>query len=188
MTTFIFKGRKNLNHLYLHIRTRYNSKFQAAKRIKSRFEIKNAEWLDLEFVFDYRKLIIDNNDKLKISNSGPGRPVIDFNMSDRSKRRDASRISAELKHDPQRILNVCRYAANYLGDRELNAVLGEVAASPAKIKKLIDTSQIVLKSKTPIEALQFMLKNSLSKRVYMDMRLECYLEPTFGQRIIIYII
>lgn len=165
-----FQRKKELKSLISVLRTRYNSKFQAAKRIKSRFEMKNAEQLDSEFVFDYRKLIIDNNDKLKMSNSGPGRPVIDFNMSDRSKRRDASRISAELKHDSQRILNVCRYAANYLGDRELNAILGEVAASPAKIKKLIDTPQIVFKSKTPIEALQFMLKNSMSKRVYTDMR------------------
>lgn len=182
-------GKKELKSLISSLRTRRNSKFQAAKRMKSRFEMKNAEWLDSEFVFDYRKIVIDdNNAKLEklISPAGPGRPVIDFNnMSDRSKRRDASRISAELKHDPQRIMNACRYAANYSGNRELYAILGEAAASPAKIKKLIDTPQIALKPKTPTEALQFMLKNSMSKSSYMDMRLECKLSgadiwPTYN--------
>lgn len=85
------RGKEELRSLISSLRTRRNSKFQAVRRIKSRFEMKNAEWLDSEFVFDYRKLIIDdNNDKLEVlsSTAGPDRPVIDFgNMSDRSKRR-----------------------------------------------------------------------------------------------------
>lgn len=55
------RGKEELRSLISSLTTRRNSKFQAAKRMKSKFEMKNAKWLDSEFVFDYRKLIINDN-------------------------------------------------------------------------------------------------------------------------------
>lgn len=172
------QGKEQLRALISALRSRRNSKFQAAKRMQSKFEKCNAEWLDSEFKIDSCKIIAEKNAQLVSSVVlGPGRSPLNFqDKSDRSKRRDASAISAELKHDPYRLINACRYAARRSGYTDLSAILGKIiqnpAEQPAKIRKLIDTPQVSIKPKTAEEALSYILNNSISKSVYIDTRLE----------------
>lgn len=174
------EGKKRLRALISSLRSKRNSKFQAARRILSKFEKCNAEWLDSEFKIDSCQLISEKSAQQLVSPAhacpGPGRPSLAFqNKSDRSKRRDASAISAELKHDPHRLLHASRYAARHSGNVDLSTILNKVVQNPeqpAKIRKLLDTPQVLFRRKTPEEALAYILNNSLSKSVYIDTRLE----------------
>lgn len=63
------------------------------------------------------------------------------------------------------------YAARKSGQNNFSAVLKEVCVSPerpAKVRKLLNMTSMI---KSPNEALTFILDNSLSKEVYVNMRL-----------------
>ncbi|CAL1680805.1 unnamed protein product [Lasius platythorax] len=125
------EGKKRLRALISSLRSKRNSKFQVARRILSKFEKCNAEWLDSEFKIDSCQLISEKSAQQLVSPAhacpGPGRPSLAFqNKSDRPKRRDASAISAELKHDPHHLLHASRYAARHSGNVDLSTILNKV--------------------------------------------------------------
>jgi len=150
----------------LAVISRRNDKFKAVHRMKDRFELQNANWLDSSFIIP--TLITAGTSNLK-----PGRPSLQFGKkSDRSKRRAVAAINPNQKHDPQSILMACRQAASRSGNRDLYTVIGYILKSPEqprKIRKLLETA---ITEKTPEESLAFLLNNSLTKYVYTNMRLE----------------
>lgn len=102
------------------LKAKGSAKFQAAKRMKVRFELKNSEWLDSNFNVPTLQFINDRYNEKAVSNAtiGFGCPVKEFeDKSDRSKRREAATISSQHNHDPCRILTACRYAARCSGKR-----------------------------------------------------------------------
>ena len=157
------------------LRTKRNKKFQEARRIKEKFEKRNSSWLDSEFVIPNITINDENQQPSTSSSSRVGRLSLSFeNKSDRSKRREAANISKSLNHNPQRILQACRYAAKLSKEKDLCAILKEISKSPEqprKIRKLLDTN-IAPITKKPEEALAFLLDNPVSTNVYTNMRLE----------------
>ncbi|EFN76560.1 hypothetical protein EAI_00061, partial [Harpegnathos saltator] len=91
------------------------------------------------------------------------------------KQRDVAKISAELKHDPVRMIMACRYAAKQSFSTDLYTVLDKIVESSdtqKKIRKLLNEPIISLTKKTAQEALAFLFDNLLSKTVYQNIRLE----------------
>lgn len=117
-------GLQHLKAALSTLRTKRNKKLEVVRRIKEKFEKKNSGWLDSEFIVPNIKSI--NHNQEYSSNSKPGRPSLSFEKkSDRSKRREAAKIS--LDHNPQKILQVCRYAARYSGDKNLYSVINTIS-------------------------------------------------------------
>ena len=166
-------GLKHLKAALSTLRTKRNKKWNEVCRIKERFEKKNLSWLDSEFTVPNIK--IANESEESSFSSGPGRPLKFEKKSDRSKRREAANISANLDHDPQRILQACCHAAkhSHSGNKDLHAVISRILESPERPKKIrkLDTMTPIIE-KNPEEALAFPLDNSMSKNVYTNMRLE----------------
>ncbi|CAL1672178.1 unnamed protein product [Lasius platythorax] len=156
------------------LRTRCKEKFNAASRKADKFELKNSAWLDSEFHLP--ELRVEKNLENSACELSAGRRPLEFQKkSERSQRREAAKISTQNEHDPSRIILACKHAARKSGEKDLHAVLKEVSKSPhrpSKIRKLLDTSTSVIKKKNLNEALSFLLKNSLTKNVYINMRLE----------------
>lgn len=99
------------------LKSKRDANFQAAQRSLARFEFNNAEWLHSNFSVP----IIAVQDSA--SSSHFGRPSLNFaEKSDRSKRREVSKISAELKNDPLRLIMACRYAAKQSANRDLYSI------------------------------------------------------------------
>lgn len=168
-----------LKNAITSLKAKGSAKFQAAKRMKVRFELKNSEWLDSNFNVPTLQFINDRYNEKAVSNAtiGFGRPVKEFeDKSDRSKRREAATISSQHNHDPCRILTACRYAARRSGEKDLSFILNELSKSqerPGKIRKLLNDNSITeIRKKTPLEALGFILDHSVSRNLYTDMRLE----------------
>lgn len=157
------------------LRTRRNEKFNAASRKADKFELKNSAWLNSEFHLP--ELCVEKKiGKSCLCESSAGRRPLEFQKkSERSQRREAAKISTQNEHDPSRIILACKHAARKSGEKDLHAVLKEVFKSPhrlSKVRKLLDTSTSVIKKKNPNEALSFLLDNSLTKNVYINMRIE----------------
>lgn len=163
---------KNLDRLKLALstlKTKRNIRFNAACRKTDRFLSKNKDWLDSEFVVpDFIPK------KIKIST---GRRPLDYtDKSNRSKRREISAISSSNAHDPQRLILAARHAATVSKKNDLKIVLNDLTKSPSrvtKIRKLMHTEETPIIMKTPLEALVFLLDQSLSKEVYNAIRREC---------------
>ena len=155
------------------LRSKRNSKYNAACRKVDYFESKNSSWLDSEFKVP--DLVNVDNEK-STTTPGLGRPPVSFDeKSKRSKRREAAMISASVQHNPQKILMACRYAARRSGANDLCAILGKITDSPempSKIRKVLDSKTPQIIKKTAEQALVFLFDNSLSKNVYTNMRLE----------------
>lgn len=170
-------GRKSLTKLKNAISCLYarrNAKFQAASRIKDRFELQNAQWLDSDFEIPH--LNTDINKEGSSSSSSPGRSPLEFkNKSLRSKRREVDAINDQHNHDVQKLMMASSYAANKSKDKDLKKVIDELtndSEATAKMRKLDSTSVPVLKRKTPLEALVFLLDHNLTKSAYTHLRLE----------------
>lgn len=114
------------------LRSRRNAKFKVANRIKDRFELQNADWLNSSFIIP--RLIIAGT-----SNPLPGRPSLQFERkSDRSKRRAVAAINSTQKHDPQSLLIACCQAACRSGNhRDLYTVVSHILKTPPQPKKII---------------------------------------------------
>ncbi|XP_011872388.1 PREDICTED: uncharacterized protein LOC105564550 [Vollenhovia emeryi] len=168
----------SLKNAITSLTAKCSAKFQAAQRIKNRFELKNCEWLNSNFNVPTLQLINDCYNEKACYNStiGFGRPIKEFeDKSDRSKRREAATISAQHNHDPWRILAACRYAARRSGEKDLSSTLNELSKNPErpkKIRKLLNTTTTEIIKKTPLEALGFILDHSVSRYLYTDMRLQ----------------
>lgn len=154
------------------LKSRRSEKYNAASGIMDRFETKNAEWLNSDFPV---LLTLKTEQEHRLS-SHAGRPSLQFHKkSDRSKRRELAIISAEQKHDPERLIMASRYAANRNKNKDLYTVLSKVSQNleqPRKIRKLLEAPKIPIKQKSAEEALTFLLDNSLTKSVYTNIRLE----------------
>lgn len=110
----------SLKNAITSLTAKCSAKFQVAKRMKERFELKNCEWLDSNFNVPTLQLMNDWHNEKACYNStiGFGRPMKEFeDKSDRPQRREAAKISAEHNHDPWRILAACRYAARRSGEK-----------------------------------------------------------------------
>lgn len=157
----------------LSLRTRRNEKFNAASRKADKFELKNSAWLNSEFHLP--ELRIENNLENLACKSNAGRRPLEFQKkSKRSQRREIAKISIQNEYDPSRIILTCKHAARKSGEKDLHSVSKELSKSPhrpSKVRKLLDTSTSI-KKKTPNEALSFLLDNSLTKNIYINMRLE----------------
>lgn len=73
------KSTEKLRALISVLRTRRYLNFQAAKRMKNRFEKQNAEWLNLEFKIDSCRIVSQRfveEERDIIANRG--RPLLDF--------------------------------------------------------------------------------------------------------------
>lgn len=144
-------GLQRLKAALSTLRTKRNKKLEEVHRIKKKFEQKNSGWLDSEFIVPNIKII--NHNQEYPSYSTPGRPSLPFEKkSDRSKRRQAAKISASLDHNPQKILQACRYAARYSGDKNLYSVINKISESPdqpRKLRKLLNTEKTQIIKKTP---------------------------------------
>lgn len=91
--------RISIKNLVAHKKVRFVASF----RNKKRFEEKNAKWLNSPFFVPQLR-----TNRLDM----PGRPKVDYkDMSERSKRKDISQVSNNLKNDPLRILMSVRFAA-----------------------------------------------------------------------------
>lgn len=105
-----------------------------------------------------------------------GRPRIEFKTkSARSQRREVLEISTEHNHEALKLVAAGSYAAKRSGEKDLSAILRKVSKShtqPKKFRKMLNTVETtVIKKKTPEEALSFLLDNSVSKKLYSEMRL-----------------
>ena len=90
---------------------------------------RNDEWLDSEFVMHFDSSSENINEEQSFSK--PGRPRIAFEeKSKRSVRREVAGISADLNHDPKKILLACQYASRRSGYVDLLSVLGDILQSP----------------------------------------------------------
>lgn len=162
---------KRLETAIRTLKSKRKAKFEIARRNIHRFEAQNCSWLDSDFHINISMEI--GHEKNSFPHSG--RPKIDFDQkSDRSERRESSKISAELKHDPVKMIRACRYAAKRSSSRDLYYVLGNIlenAEAPSKIRKLLVEPNVSIEKKTAQEALTFLLDNSFSKGVYPNMRL-----------------
>jgi len=154
------------------LKSKRNAKFEAANRMKDRFELQNANWLNSSFIIP--TLITTSNPTLiNTSNPLPGRPSLPFEKkSDRSKRRAVAAINSNQKHDPQSLLMACRQAACRSGNRDLYTVVSQILKTPEQPKKIRKLLETPITKKTPEEGLAFLLNNSLTKYVYTNMRLE----------------
>lgn len=166
------QSKVRLKGAIISLKGKYKDKWQAAKRLKDRFELKNASWLNSDF--NIPKLSVINHLKNDTqSKSCSGRPKLKFeDKCARAKRREILEINPNRKHDPQSLLMACRQAASRTGNRDLYSVITHIVENikePEKIRKLMGTS---IKKKSPEEALAFLLDNSLTKTVYTNMRLE----------------
>lgn len=136
------------------LRTKRNSRFNAASRKMDKFESKNSEWLDSEFHIP--NLLLKNDMENSASTSRPGRHSLEFKKkSDRSQRREAAIISAQNEHDSSKILMACCHAARKSGEKDLHAVLKDINKTPdrpSKIRKLLDTPTPMIKKKSSFEA------------------------------------
>lgn len=164
--------KENLDRLKLALSTlkaKRNIRFNAASRKTDRFLSKNKDWLDSEFV-------IPDFIPKKIQTS-TGRRSLDYTeKSDRSKRREISAISSNNSHDPQRLILAARHAATVSKKNDLKTVLDDLSKSPSranKIRKLMQTKETLIIKKTPLEAVIFLLDQSLSKETYNAIRREC---------------
>lgn len=166
-----------MNGLKVSLRTlksKYTKKYNAAFRMRDRFIKQNKDWLESEFIVHTDKLLLKQTD---VKVRGPGRPKIEFNSkSDRSKRQEISDISANLQHDPQKMILACRYAAKRTKQTDLNVILSKLLKSPEqpmKIRKLLDSldTKVEIKKKSAEEALAFLLDGPMSKNLYIKMRL-----------------
>lgn len=129
------------------------SKLESCSRNKARYEIKHKDWLDSNFD-------LDDIFKIKKNNISPGRPQADFEeLSERSKRRRILKMSSDNKNDPYRILMSAEFAAKKCNDKSLAKSIKSI---------LLQKSST---SKTPEEALAFILDNNASKNLYINMRL-----------------
>ena len=163
-----------VNHLRISLRTlksKYKIKYEKANRKQDRFLVQNENWLNTEFNIQTNKLF----EKSNVKAAGPGRPKMEFNVKrDRSKRQEIASISAEHNHDPQKLLMACRYAARHSKQIDLDTILArisEIPEQPKKIRKLLDTPQVEIKKKSAEEALAFLFDGSMSKDLYIKMRL-----------------
>lgn len=106
------------------LRSKRNSKFEAACRKRNYFESRNSSWLDSEFKIPDQINVVAN--EKSTATPGPGRSPVPFDeKSKRSKRREVAVISASVQHDPQKILMACRYAARRSGANDRHALLGK---------------------------------------------------------------
>lgn len=75
------------------LRVKVTEKYKASKRMKCRYELKNAEWLNSEFKI--HSSISKALEQKFVNNLSPGRPSLSFqDMSERSQRREAAVVSA----------------------------------------------------------------------------------------------
>lgn len=129
------------------LKSRRSEKYKAARRIMDKFETKNAEWLNSEFPV----LLTMKTEREHLTSSHLGRPSLEFHeKSDRSKRRESAKISAEQKHDPEKLLMASCYAANRTDKKDLYTVLNKVSGNleqPRKVRKLLEAAEIPIKKR-----------------------------------------
>lgn len=169
----IEKDLKRLRNSLSLLKSRHITKFNAARRMKSRYDFENSDWLSSEFIFSISNS--ENMQNISQSRLINGRPTIQFEQQkERTQRRYVSTLSANANHNPERLLIACRYAAKRQGNNDLCNVVNEVLKSPeqpTKIRKCIAVASSI-RIKTAEEALSFLLNNSMQKLVYQNMRLE----------------
>lgn len=153
------------------LKSKRDTKYEAASRKKCRFEQKNAEWLDSEFSIPKFSIDIE---KEKASGSRSGRPPLPFcEKSARSQRRDAALISAHHQNDPLKLLMACRHASRLAGKKDLCSVLQEISSPTraAKVRRLMNEPKTFISKLTADEALGYLLERNFSKDDYISMRL-----------------
>lgn len=154
---------KNLENSIQNLISQKNKRLKDCHRVKKRFINKNKEWLHSIFFVP----------ELKTTFNLPGRPTVNYeDMSERTRRREVSKISTNLKNDPFRILMSARFAAKKRKLDDLAFVLNEILRKQeivGDLKSAIKSPMVIVKS--PEEALAFLLDNNLSKDVYINIRL-----------------
>ena len=121
-----------------------------------------------------------SNTNLELSNSvrysSGGRPRLQFKeMSERSKRREASELSTKTGNETELLVQASIMSARKEGKRELAVVLKETMESPtraSKIKKLCTQRDVHPIALSDEEALAFFLENNLTKKQYCNIRVE----------------
>lgn len=97
--------------------TKKNIYFNASHRMYSRFNEKYKNWLDSKFLIP--NLVKNRNNR--------GRPKKEYNkMSERTKRRNITNVSTELKNNPIRILKTARFAAKKNKMDDLSNILKQI--------------------------------------------------------------
>lgn len=154
------------------LRTGRNERYAKCNRNNDRFRNKNSKWLKGIFKVPALETIAQKS----CSSLNRGRPSKLFaEKSLRSQRREVV-ISARYQHDPLRILMAGKYAARLLsGQKDLHAILSEglkTPTRPTKMRKILAATIPSIIKKTPKEALSFIIDNSITKNIYINMRLE----------------
>lgn len=125
-----------------------------------KFEANYSNWLDSKF--NVSDLGINRNEETYVDDMG--RPQLEFReKSDRSERREASSISVQHNNDTQKIILAGCHAARYSGEKDLRAVLKNVAKSSertAKVRRLLDSQVTTVRKKNPDEALAYLIDNN----------------------------
>lgn len=95
-------------------------------------------------------------------------------MSDRSERRDITKVSNYLKNGPVSILMAARYAAKKNNMKYLGEILNQIITKPENVAEMKQMLQFSchIRTKSAEEALAFLLNNNLSKEVNTNFRLE----------------
>lgn len=123
---------KRLRVALASLKTKNKVRFNAARRIKNRYELKNSAWLDSKF--EIPKLTTDLSLKNKITKLG--RPTLSFNeKSNRSKRREAAEISTQHDNNVEKIIMAGRYAAKHSGDNDMHYILTKLS-SKEQVKEM----------------------------------------------------
>lgn len=165
--------------------SRLDAKWQKAFRSIDVFHSQNNNWLQKEIIFKApvaSSLIGEDTFSLEeeISAATPsstcGRPRMQFSeMSDRSKRREAAKLSKSTANETEILMQASLMSARKEGKKDLVVILKKTMASPArpsKLRKLCsenDNRPIALSDE---EALAFFLENNFTKRQYCNIRLE----------------
>jgi len=118
---------KRLQVALASLKAKNNIKFNAAFRMRNRYESKNSDWLDSKFQIPNLQ---SSDHSKKNDTTNMGRPTLAFDKkSNRSKRREAAEISTQHDHNTEKIIMAGCHAARHSSDNDLHYILTNLSST-----------------------------------------------------------